>query len=113
MSSYFLDLYCDAERIRKSLLDQACRIVKSVDRAKASKKRCQENLEKAAQQAERWRRLAESKNIHVEQSHFDRMERVAAQLRQAAQTRSHRELCIAVDKVVQDLRQVVENTKKR
>ena len=112
MKSYFLDLIRDAERIKKSLLDQASRIVKSAERAKLNPNKAAANLEKAAQAADRWIALAKSKNVEIDQRHYTRMAEISKTLRVCAEIKNHKKQTRMVETAIQELRQVINNSKK-
>lgn len=108
-----MDLIRDSKRIRKSLLDQACRIIKAVERAKHSPANANRNLNDAARHADKWSKLAASKNVEVDASHYRRMATVAASLRQAAVIKDHRQRIGLAEQAIAELRAVVRNTKEK
>ena len=112
MNSYFLDLIKDAERIKKSLIDQANRIVKSTERAKINPNKAAANLEKAAHAADRWTVIAKSKNVEIDQRHYKRMAEIAKRLRMCAEIKDHKKQSSMAEKAIQELRQVIKNSKK-
>lgn len=113
MSSFWKDLIKDSERIKKSLMDEGCRVLKCVERAKSNPDKAAKNLTEAARHAEKWERTAKSKNVTVHGKHFERMRRIARELRVAAKSAPQKAATQRAFKAVEELRAVVENTKRK
>ena len=112
MDSYFRDLIKDTELIKKSLLDQANRIVKSVERAKKNPNKAPANLKKAAQAADRWKSLAKTKNVDIDQGHFKRMAAISDGLSVCAGITDAKKRSLMAEASIRELRQVIKNSKK-
>ena len=114
MASYFGDLIRDNERIKKTLMDIGCRVLKYVGRAGKNPNKAAQNLLEAARQAEKWeQRVAKLRNVTVNEKHFERMAVIASELRAAAKAAPRKAAMQRAFKAVEELEAVVENTKAR